>query len=90
MALNFITPYWRHSKTLIVSSNVDQKSIETEFSIAICRPFLAIFDPRSSIVKCVFDCRLSIVYMTFFFMLNQKLYFCMKSTFMEITRKDNY
>ena len=54
---------------LILSKNVDQKSLETEFLIAICRPtgekrqsktlFLAIFDPRSSIIKSVFDCRLS-------------------------------
>ena len=52
----------------ILSTNVDQKSLETEFSIAICRPngdkwqsktlFIVIFDPRSSIVKSVFDCRL--------------------------------
>ena len=51
---------------LILSTNVDQKSLETEFSIAICRPtgdkwqsetpFLSIFDPRSTIVKRVFDC----------------------------------
>ena len=43
--------------------------LETKFSIDICRPigdkwqsktlFLASFDPRSSIVKSVFDCRLS-------------------------------
>ena len=42
--------------------------METVFSIAICRPtgdkwqsktlFLSIFDPRSSIVDCVFDYRL--------------------------------
>ena len=44
----FITPRRRQSKTLILSTNVDQKSIETEFSIVICRrlsivnPFLAI------------------------------------------------
>ena len=49
--------------------NVDQKSIETKvFSIVICRPtgnkwqsktlLLSIFDPRSSIVVYVFDCRL--------------------------------
>ena len=31
------TPGRRQSKTLIVSPNVDQKSFETEFSIAICR-----------------------------------------------------
>ena len=53
-------PDMRQSKTLIPSTNVDQKSSETEFSIAICRPtgdkwqsktlFLAIFDPQSSIV----------------------------------------
>ena len=28
----------RQSKTLILSKNVDQKSLETGFSIAICRP----------------------------------------------------
>ena len=42
----FITPGRRQSKTLILSTNVDQKSIETEFSIAIGNrktPFLAIF-----------------------------------------------
>ena len=47
------------------------KSIETMFSIDICRLtgdkwqsktlFLLIFDPRSSIVDNVFDCRLPIV-----------------------------
>ena len=31
------TPGKRQSKTLILSTNVDQKSLETEFSIAICR-----------------------------------------------------
>ena len=51
---------------LILSINVDQKSLETEFSIAICRPtgekwqskilFLSIFNQRASIVKNVFDC----------------------------------
>ena len=66
------TPGRRQSKTLILSTNVDQKSLETEFSIAICRPtgdkwqskalflaFLAISDSRSSIINSVFDCRLS-------------------------------
>ena len=63
-----ITPGRRQSKTPILSRNVDQKSLETEFSIAICRHtgdkwqsktlFLSIFDPRSSIVDSVFDCRL--------------------------------
>ena len=62
-----LTPYRQRSKTLILSTNVDQKSLETEFSVAICHPngdrwqsktlFLAISDPRSSIVKRVFDCR---------------------------------
>ena len=57
----------------MLSTNVDQKSLETEFSITICRPtgdkwqsktlFLAIFDPRLSIVKSVFDSRLSGVYL---------------------------
>ena len=63
------TPHRRQSKTLIPSTNVDQNSLGTEFSIAICRStgdkwlsktlFLASFDPRSSIVKSVCDCRLS-------------------------------
>ena len=54
---------------LIPSTNVDQKMYETEFSIDICRQlgdkwqsktlFLAMFDPRSLIVKSVFDCRIS-------------------------------
>ena len=54
--------------SLLSKKKVDQKPYETEFSIAICRStgnkwqsktlFLAIFDPRSSIVKVVFDCRL--------------------------------
>ena len=53
----------------ILSRNEDQKSIETVFSIAIRRQlgnkwqsktlFLSIFDPHSSIVDKVFDCRLS-------------------------------
>ena len=57
------------NQTLILSTNVDQKSLESEFPIAICRPtgdkwqpktlFLLTFDPHSSIVKSVFDCRLS-------------------------------
>ena len=48
--------------------NADQKWLETEFLIAICRRsgnkwplkllFLASFDPRLSIIKSVFDCRL--------------------------------
>ena len=64
---NFI-PGRRQSKTPILSRNVDQKSIETVFSIAISRHtgdkwesktlFLSIFDPRSSIDDNVFDCRL--------------------------------
>ena len=51
------------------STNVDQKQFETELLIAICRPtgdiwqsktlFLAIIDRHSSIVKSVYDCRLS-------------------------------
>ena len=63
-----ITPGRRQSKTSILSTNVNKNSLKTEFSIAICRPtgdkwqsktlFLAIFDPRSSIVKSVVDCRL--------------------------------
>ena len=34
----FITPDRRQLKTLILSTNVDQNSLETEFSIAICQP----------------------------------------------------
>ena len=51
---------------LILSMNVDQKSLETEFLIAICRQtsnkwqsktlFLAIFVLHTSIVKNVFNC----------------------------------
>ena len=66
------TPDRQPSKTLILSTRVDQKSLETEFLIAICRPtgnkwqskrqFLVVFDPRSSIViKRIFNCRLSSV-----------------------------
>ena len=50
---------------LILWTNVDKKSLETKFLIAICRPtvdkwqsenlFLAIFYPCLSIVKSVFD-----------------------------------
>ena len=68
--LNIKQDRWQ-SKALILSTSVDQKSIETEFSIAICRQtgdkwqsktlFLEIFDPRWSTVKSVFDCRLSVV-----------------------------
>ena len=53
----------------IPSRNVDQKSKETVFSILICHLtgdkwqlktlFLSFFDPYSSIVDNVFDCRLS-------------------------------
>ena len=58
----------RQSKTPKLSRNVDQKWLETEFLIAICRHtgdkwqsktlFLSIFDPCSSIVDNIFDCRL--------------------------------
>ena len=64
-----ITQGRRQSKTLILSTNVDQKSLETKFLIAICRHigdkwqsktlFLSIFYPRSSIVKGIYDCHLS-------------------------------
>ena len=66
---NKITLGRRQSKTKILSRNVDKKSLETEFSIAICRHcgnkwqsktlFLSIFDPRLSIVDSTFDCHLS-------------------------------
>ena len=61
------TPDRRYTKSL-PSTYVDQQSLETDISIAICRPtgdkwqsntlFLAVL-VRSSIVKSVFDCRLS-------------------------------
>ena len=61
----------KQSKTLILQTNIDQKPLETEFLIAICRLigdkwqsktlFQLIFDPPSSIVKSVFDCCLSSV-----------------------------
>ena len=79
----YSTPGRRQSKTPILSRNVDQKSLETEFSIDLCRHagdkkqsktlFLAIFDLCSSIVKSVFDCRLpgvmslSVANLRFFF-----------------------
>ena len=43
---------------LILSTKVDKKSLEAEFFIAICR-LAIIFDPHSSIVKSILDCRLS-------------------------------
>ena len=56
-------------KTWNLSTNVDQKWLETESLIAIYRPigdkwqskhyFSDFCDPRSSIVRNVFDCRLS-------------------------------
>ena len=62
-----IIPDRQQSKMLM--TNVDQKTLETELLIAICRLtgdkwqskilFLAIFDPHSSIAKSVFDCCLS-------------------------------
>ena len=56
------TPGRRQSKTPIPSRNVDQKSMETEFSSDKWQSktlFPSIFFyPRSSIVDGVFDCRL--------------------------------
>ena len=62
------TPGRWQSKTPILSRDVDQKSLETVFFIAICHHignkrqsktlFLSIFDLRSSIVDSVFDFRL--------------------------------
>ena len=69
----FLTPGRRQSKMSILSTNKDQKSLETEFSIAICHLigdkwqsktlFLAIFDPHSLIVKSMFDCHLPSVFL---------------------------
>ena len=49
------TPGRRQSKRPTLSRNVDQKSIEIVFFYCD----LSIFNPRSSIVDYVFDCRLS-------------------------------
>ena len=67
-----VTPDRRQSKTFILSTNVDQKSLETRVFDCQLSPtgdiwqsktlFLAIFDLRSSNVESVFDCRLSGVY----------------------------
>ena len=51
-------------------TNADQKSLETEFLIAICRKwqsktlFLVIFDPHLLMVKSVYDCPLPSVVMS--------------------------
>ena len=63
----FHTPDRRQSETLILSTNVGQNSLKTEFSIvgrqiAIENTVSSDFDPRSSIVKSVFDCNLSGVF----------------------------
>ena len=70
----------QQSKTLTLLTNIDKKWLETKFLIAICRRtgdkwqsktlFLAIFDPRSSIVKSVLNCGLSSV-----LLLKKKNYF---------------
>ena len=54
----FTTPDRQQSKTLILSTNVDQKSLETEFLIAKRQSktlFLVIFGPLLSIVKSIID-----------------------------------
>ena len=74
----FITPNRLQSKMLILSTNVDQKTLETEFLIVICRQrgdnwrsklfflsktmFLVIFYLCMLIVKSAFDCHLSGVF----------------------------
>ena len=67
-----LTPGRGQTKTLKQSTKIDKKSLEAEFSIAICHPtgdkwqsktlFLAIFDPCSSIVKSVFDCQTYLIH----------------------------
>ena len=67
----------RQSKTLILSTNIDLRSLEIKVLIVVCRPtgnkwqsktlVVAISDPRSLIVKRVFDCRLSCVETKLFF-----------------------
>ena len=61
--MRVIIPGSGQSKLLILLTNVDKKSLETEFSIAICRPtgdkwqsktlFYAFFDPHLLIFKSV-------------------------------------
>ena len=69
--VSVITRCRLQSKKSILSTNVDKKLLETDFLIAICRPFgnkktvPSDFDPRLSIVKSIFDCRLSGVVMLF-------------------------
>ena len=68
-----ITPGRRQSKTPILSRNIDLKSLETEFSIAIWRQ-MAIENTvsivfLSAIVDSVFDCRLPGVIITGFIFL---------------------
>ena len=59
---HLLTPDRRQSKTLILSTNEDQKYLETVFNCYLTL-FLAIIDPRSSIVKSVFDCHISGVFL---------------------------
>ena len=69
--LLILTPDRRQSKKLILSMNKEQKLLETEFLIDICRLagdkwqsktlFLAIFDPRLTSVMIIFNCILSSV-----------------------------
>ena len=64
-----LAPDRQLSKILTLSTNVDQKSLETVFLIAICGPtgdkwqskilLPAIFDPCSLVVKNIFEYRLS-------------------------------
>ena len=60
-AVGHTTPDRRQSEKLILSMNVDKKSLETgdwqKWQLKTL--FLVIFDPCSSITKSVFDCRLS-------------------------------
>ena len=62
--LFFITPGRWQSKTLILSTNADQKSIKQGFllsfvaRLAIVNTVSCDYYPRSSIVKSVFNCRL--------------------------------
>ena len=53
------TPDRLQSELLILWMNVDQKSFETSDKWQSKALFLVIFYPQSSIVKIVFDCRLS-------------------------------
>ena len=59
--LAHLTPDRWQSKTLILSTNVDKNLLDTEFSIAICRPAGDKWQSKLDTVSSDFDTRSSIV-----------------------------